>query len=222
MYQGKKLIIFDFDGTLINSVPDLTAATNKMLSKYGLSPLSTEEVTPFIGNGARALVQRALAYRLTEKEFAQELLDEALTVYSSAYENAGCNHTYLYSGVLDTLIYLKAKGYKMAICTNKPYKFIEPILEKLSIKNLFVEWIGEDSLEKKKPHPMPLLHLVTKTDSTLSNSIMIGDSRNDILAAQNAKIDSIGVSYGYNYNENIRESKPSEVVDNFSELKTLF
>lgn len=220
-FKDKNLIIFDFDGTLINSIPDLTLAVNKMLKHYQASPLTIEEVTPFIGNGAMPLVKRALAKGLPQKELTENFLEEAFRVYLNAYEEETCRDTFMYSGVFDTLKYLKNKGYKLAICTNKPYGFIEPILDKLEIKDVFDIWVGEDSLPEKKPSALPLQHLVNEMQTTIEKSLMVGDSKNDILAAQNAKMDSIGVSYGYNYNENIADYHPTVVADNFAELQNM-
>ncbi|WP_165366144.1 phosphoglycolate phosphatase [Brumimicrobium glaciale] len=221
-FTNKELIIFDFDGTLINSIPDLTSAINNMLSHYNLSPLTIEQVTPFIGNGAKPLVKRALEAALENQSTVVIDFDEAFEIYLSAYKKITCKDTFLYPGVKETLKYLDKKGYKMAICTNKPFAFIEPILSTLEIKQFFKIWIGEDSLTEKKPNALPLVHLAKELNSTIEKSIMIGDSKNDILAAQNAKMESIGVSYGYNYNENIADYNPTLVVDIFSELKTLF
>jgi len=221
-FKHKELIIFDFDGTLINSIPDLTLATNKMLSIYNLPPLTVKEVTPFIGNGARLLVKRALDYSIKDKEVSEDFLNKALEVYFSAYQQLTCDKTYMYPGVLETLSYLDKEGYQLVICTNKPFAFIEPILDKLSIKHLFKVWIGEDSLSEKKPQAAPLLHLMKEMNSTIEKTIMVGDSKNDILAAQNAAMESIGVTYGYNYNENISDYNPTIAVDSFSDLQELF
>lgn len=221
-FKDKELIIFDFDGTLINSIPDLTFAINKMLSVYGLSPLTVKQVAPFIGNGAKPLVKRALEYSMQNQEVSKELLEEAFEIYFSAYKEVTCDETYMYPGVLETLNYLDNKGYKMVICTNKPFDFIEPILDKLSIKKLFKCWIGEDSLSKKKPNAAPLIHLTNEMNTIVEKCIMIGDSKNDILAAQNSGMESIGVSYGYNYNENIADYNPTVVVDSFADLQELF
>ena len=221
-FKNKELIIFDFDGTLINSIPDLTLAVNKMLSRYQLAPLTVAQVTPFIGNGAKPLVQRALTCAMHGKEVSETVFQEAFAVYVEAYQSVTCQDTYLYDGVLETLIDLNKKGYNMVICTNKPFRFIEPILNKLAIKDLFKGWIGEDSLSQKKPNAAPLLHLVSEMNTTIEKSIMVGDSKNDILAAQNAEMESIGVSYGYNYNENISDYDPTIVVDQFAALQELF
>ncbi|WP_055448755.1 phosphoglycolate phosphatase [Lacinutrix mariniflava] len=221
-FTSKKLIIFDFDGTLINSIPDLTLAVNKMLLHYNASPLTVQEVTPFIGNGAMPLVKRALKKALPKQELTDVFLKEAFTIYFSAYTAVTCDKTFMYPGVLETLTKLDKKGYKMVICTNKPFSFIAPILEKLEIKHFFKSWIGEDSLSTKKPDAAPLLHLAKTQEIAIKNCIMVGDSKNDILAAQNANMESIGVSYGYNYNENIADYNPTVVVDCFSDLEALF
>ncbi len=221
-FKDKALIIFDFDGTLINSIPDLTLAVNKMLFTYDLPQLTVKQVTPFIGNGAKPLVKRALQFSMPDKKHSEAFLKEAFGIYFSAYKKVTCQNTYMYSGVLETLNYLESKDYKMVICTNKPFNFIEPILDKLDIKKFFSYWIGEDSLSEKKPSALPLLHLCKATNITIENSIMVGDSKNDILAAQNSNMESIGVSYGYNYDENISDYNPTHIVDDFAELQDLF
>lgn len=221
-FKDKELIIFDFDGTLINSVPDLTLAINKMLSHYNLLPLTINEVAPFVGNGAKPMVKRALEHAMPNKKVSEELLGKALEIYFLAYREVICDETFMYAGVLETLNYLNKNGYKMAICTNKPFNFIEPILDKLLIKRFFKLWIGEDSLSKKKPDGAPLLHIADRINTTVEKCIMVGDSKNDILAARNSGMESIGVSYGYNYNENIADYNPTKVVDSFADLQELF
>lgn len=225
-FREKELIIFDFDGTLINSVQDLASALNKMLSHFNFSPLTVEQVIPFVGNGAKLLVGRSLEQALQdsaeEKEVSQELLQEASGVFLNAYKDNYCEQTYTYPGVVETLNYLNNKGYKMVIATNKPFQFIEPILEKLAIKHFFKYWIGGDSLEQKKPNAAPLLYLAKEMNTEIDKCIMVGDSKNDILTAQNAGMDSIGLSYGYNYNEHIADYNPTVVVDSFFTLQELF
>lgn len=221
-FKEKELIIFDFDGTLINSIPDIVLAINKMLSHYHLEPLTEEQVTPFVGNGAVILVTRALEHGIQNQKASNELVKEAFEIYFAAYREVTCDKTYTYPGVLETLDYLDKKGYKMVICSNKPYSFMEPILEKLSIKQFFKCWIGEDSLTEKKPNAAPLLHLAHKMNTSIEKCIMVGDSKNDILAAQNAGMENIGLTYGYNYNEHIAEYNPTIVVDHFAELQKLF
>lgn len=219
IFQNKELIIFDFDGTLINSIPDLTFSLNKMLAHYNLPPLTVEETTPFIGNGARVLVQRAINFSTKDIVNSNIDFEEAFKLYYESYLKYSCVKTYTYPGVIDTIKYLQKKGYKLAICTNKPTIFIEPILKKLEIIQYFDHWIGEDSLSEKKPSAKPLIYLAEKEKLHIDKCLMVGDSKNDIYAAHNAKMDSVGVSYGYNYNENIAEYNPTLIIDHFSDLK---
>lgn len=221
-YKAKKLIIFDLDGTLIDSVPDLTLAVNNMLSHYDLGHLTLEQVTPMVGNGVSKLVKRALQEVLQSNNIDEHLLNEAIDIYFEAYADNVCEETYLYPGVKETLGYLTKKDYALAICTNKPTDFIEPILDKLEVKKYFKYWIGESGDLEKKPNAAPLLHIAKKMDKPVVQCIMVGDSKNDILAAQNAGMHSIGVSYGYNYNKHISEFNPTTVVDKFDELKKIF
>tara|TARA_B100000809_G_scaffold264418_1_gene320190 strand:+ start:441 stop:1166 length:726 start_codon:yes stop_codon:yes gene_type:complete len=216
--KDKKVIIFDLDGTLINSIPDLTVAINKTLSHYELLPLTIEQVTPFIGNGAKTLVHRSLEKAAGQK-ISTDFLNEALKFFMTSYQSNVCEETYLYNGVFETLKYLHEKGYKLVICTNKPFPFIEPILDKLEIKPFFKTWIGEASLPEKKPQGTPLLYLADQMNGSTDKCIMVGDSKNDILAAKNAGMESIGLTYGYNYNENIADYNPTIVLDSFSNLQ---
>ena len=220
-FKEKQLIIFDLDGTLVNSIPDLAEATNRMLVQFNLLPLSVEEVTGFIGNGAKVQVKKALEYSMSTRNISGKILKEAFDIYMSSYKKVICDKTYLYDGVLETLEYLNNNGYKMVICTNKPFYFIEPILEKLVIKKFFKYWIGGDSLPESKPNPSPLIYLSNKMDVTIDKCIMVGDSKNDILAAQNSEMDCVGLTYGYNYNENIADYNPTIVLDEFNKLQKL-
>lgn len=221
-FNDKELIIFDFDGTLINSIPDLALAVNSTLAHFQLPTIDIELVASFVGNGAKTLVERSLAQSTQNEKQVAELFEQAFEYYLSAYEQVSCKETYAYPGVLETLEYLHNKGYKMVICTNKPYRFVEAILDGLYIKQYFQCWIGEDSIPEKKPNATPLLYLCKEMNTAVEKAIMVGDSKNDILAAQNARMDSIGLSYGYNYNEHIADYKPTIVVDNFAELQKLF
>lgn len=222
-FTNKELLLFDFDGTLIDSVPDLAIALNHMLTSLN-RPIFDENIIRFwVGNGAHTLVQRALLGKSEiDEPIDESLFESALDTFLSYYAKNACVETSAYPEVIDTLLTLKEKGYVLAIITNKPYMFIEPILESLGIKNLFSLSLGGDSLEEKKPHPLPLLHACAKLNIKAENAIMIGDSKNDILAAHAANIDSIGVSYGYNYGEAITAYNPKLVVDNFMDLLERF
>ena len=142
-------------------------------------------------------------------------------MFMNSYKANPCEKTVLYRGVKETLQYLKDKGYKMVICTNKPIDFVEPILEKLDIKKYFDQWIGENSLDEKKPSGLPLIHLAKESNIKIDNCLMIGDSKNDILSAFSAEMESVGLSYGYNYGEDITKYNPTIVLNEFSKLKKI-
>ncbi|SFV71828.1 Phosphoglycolate phosphatase [hydrothermal vent metagenome] len=215
----KQLLIFDLDGTLINSALDLGIAINTMLAKLGRDSFEDSTIHHWVGNGAEMLVKRALsASREIDEDLEQELVEEALEIFLDSYENNLANATVAYAGVKSTLQYLKSQAYTLAIVTNKPFRFVQPILESLDLDNIFELVLGGDSLEEKKPHPEPLLYVCDTFDISIEESLMIGDSKNDILSANACEMDSVAVTYGYNYGEDIRNYTPSLVIDNFAEL----
>jgi phosphoglycolate phosphatase len=219
-FFNKKLIIFDFDGTLIDSVGDLAAAINKMLLELKQEPINEETIRQWVGNGAQALVKRALcnSYDFNQSSIDHTLFEEALEHFLLHYKEAIAVKTCCYKGVKETLTALQQRGYILAIVTNKPYRFIEPILTALQLQEYFSLLVGADSLPYKKPHPEPLRYTAQELKCTIEDSIMIGDSKNDILAAKAANMDSIAVTYGYNYTEDIRDYKPDALIDRFDKL----
>jgi len=217
--NNKKLLIFDLDGTLINSALDLGLAINFMLKTLGRDAFEDETIHHWVGNGAEILVKRALsASREFDKDLNKALVEEALELFLDFYANNLAKATLPYKGVQSTLKDLKSKGYILAIVTNKPFKFVSPILDKLHLDNIFELILGGDSLKQKKPHPAPLLHVCEHFTIAIEESLMIGDSKNDILSANACEMDSVAVTYGYNYGEDIREHTPTLVIDRFSEL----
>jgi len=218
----KKVILFDLDGTLIDSAPDLALAVNHMLKILQREPFHADTIRSWVGNGAQTLVKRGLSgSSVIDDNIDPELFAEALAIFLSFYAQNLCVTTVTYPHVATTLHTLKSKGYRLALVTNKPYDFIDPLLEGLALSELFELSLGGDSLAKKKPDPLPLLHVCERLGVDVSECIMIGDSKNDILAANAANMQSIGVTYGYNYNEHISHYKPDHVVDDISEIIAL-
>ena len=220
--ENKKHIIFDFDGTLIDSALDLSNAVNYMLKSIGKENFSNDKIHHWIGNGAATLVKRAL---LGDKDISTfkdtELFEKSLTIFLDYYRKNCANETYLYDGVKSSLQNLKNCGYTLSIVTNKPYQFIEPILKKLDIEDLFSFYIGGDSLKLKKPDPYPLIYVCEKLNFSIEQSVMVGDSKNDILAASAANISSIAVNYGYNYGEDIAIYNPDCIIDSFDKIENI-
>ena len=217
--EHKELLIFDLDGTLINSVPDLSLAVNHMLRQLDHNTFSDDTIHGWVGNGALTLVKRALSAQSTVDETLDaSYVEHALDIFLKFYANNLCNATVTYDNVSGTLHTLKEKGYRLAIVTNKPFAFVSPILEGLELNGLFELILGGDSLPQKKPDPTPLLHVCEKLGVSVEKSVMIGDSKNDILAASACAMDSVGVTYGYNYGEDIRVYHPTFVIDDFAAL----
>lgn len=218
--MDKQLLIFDFDGTLIDSVPDLADATNAMLTTLGKETYPIDTIRNWVGNGSRMLVERALVGKIEvlEGELTVEEADHAEQVFFEAYNNISGSKTVAYPDVDSGLKKLKAAGYTLALVTNKPIRFVPKILQSFGWQDLFVEVLGGDSLPVKKPDPAPLLHVCEALDVTPDQAVMIGDSRNDILAGQNASMNTLGLSYGYNYGQDIRDLNPTEAFDDFAAL----
>lgn len=218
-FEHKKVIIFDLDGTLIDSSTDLAHAINYMLKSMGREEFSLDEIHQWVGNGAQTLVKRALsgsveiAEGIDEKEFKA-----SLGIFLNFYESNLTKWTVTFLKVEETLQALKDAGYKLVIVTNKPYKFVEPILNDLNLKGYFEFYLGGDSLPEKKPNPAPLLHVCEQLNVSPKECVMVGDSKNDILAARACEMDSIGVTYGYNYGEHIKKYEPTVYYNHFAEI----
>ena len=218
--MDKQLLIFDFDGTLIDSVPDLADATNAMLTTLGKETYALDAILNWVGNGSRMLVERALVGKIEvlEGELTKEEADHAEQVFFDAYKNISGSKTVAYPDVDSGLKKLQAAGYILALVTNKPILFVPKILQSFGWQDLFSEVLGGDSLPFKKPDPAPLLHVCKMLNVAPKQAVMIGDSKNDILAGQHANMDTLGLSYGYNYGQDIRELNPTEVFDDFAGL----
>ena len=216
----KELLIFDLDGTLIDSVPDLAQATNDMLTTLGKSTYPIETVRNWVGNGSRMLVERALvgSVEVAEGQLSKEEADHAEKVFFDAYAKVSGDNTVAYPNVNEGLKKLKQAGFTLALVTNKPSQFVPKILESFGWSELFTEVLGGDSLPAKKPDPEPLRHVCRTLQIAPEHAVMIGDSKNDIFAGQNANIDTLGLSYGYNYGQDIRELKPTAAFDDFQGL----
>lgn len=218
-FSNKKVILFDLDGTLINSAPDLSLAVNHMLQALNRDTFSDEIIHGWVGNGAQILVQRALSGQsVIDENLDAALSAEALDIFLTFYAENLCISTVAYPHVSVTLKILKGMGYHLAIVTNKPFAFVAPILEALELDSLFELILGGDSLPQKKPDPAPLLHVCDKLSVSVDECVMVGDSKNDILAANACGMQSVGVTYGYNYGENIGVYKPDIIIDDFAEL----
>lgn len=218
-----KLIGFDLDGTLVNSLPDLALSVNSALAELGLPQAEESLVLTWIGNGADILSARALAW--AEDQSGKKLTEEETKQFKRRFgffygENL-CNISRLYPNVKETLEKLKEQGYLLAVVTNKPTKHVQPVLAAFGIDHLFCEMLGGQSLPAIKPHPAPLYYLCGKFGLYPKQILFVGDSKNDILAAHSAGCPVVGLTYGYNYNIPIAEANPDWVFDDFAEILTI-
>jgi len=214
------LVLFDLDGTLVDSVPDLAASLNRTLIASGKSPVAEELARTWVGNGAPKLVKRALSGSMDGEPDENEF-NAAINFFMQDYRDNICVQSVLYPTVMTTLAALENSGHTLGCVTNKASAFTLPLLNQLGIASYFKIVVSGDDLPLKKPDPAPILHAIEKSGCAKSHVIMVGDSINDINAAQNANVISVGVPYGYNHGNPISDAKPDHVIDEMSELLTL-
>jgi phosphoglycolate phosphatase len=197
----------------------LAFSVNQTLVELSLTPFNQDVIRGWVGNGANVLIQRALSGNVNiSKNLDNTLIKQALEIFYQSYQKYSCIETCLYPDVLETLTELKNRDYRLVIITNKPERFISPIINGLALNGLFELIIGGDTLEKRKPDPLPLHYACEQLSVKSNECVMIGDSKNDIMAAKAAKIESIALTYGYNYGEDISKYQSEVVLDNFADL----
>ncbi len=207
----KELLIFDLDGTLIDSKRDLADSVNAMRVYLNEPPLADETVYSYVGNGAPVLVRRALPGR-DEEEVAR-----GLGFFLEYYRDHMLDATTLYPGVREALDQLLAADVKMAVLTNKPVRFSEHLIKGLGLDGHFFRIYGGNSFEEKKPHPKGIELLMQESGMGRDQTIMVGDSAVDILTARNAQVKACGVSWGFQP-ETFAAAPPDFVIDDMSEL----
>ncbi len=205
-----KLIIFDLDGTLVDSLDDLTDATNRMLEQFARPLLTTGEVRKLVGQGARRLVERALPGASAAD------VDSALAIFLAYNESHIADKTRPYPGVRETLDVLRGQGKRLAVVSNKNVALCRRLLAVFGIEDYFAAVVGADSLPFRKPSPEPLLHLVREFGALAGETAMVGDSINDISAGKGAGVVTVGCRYGYG--DAVELAEADYRVDAFAEL----
>lgn len=209
-------LLFDLDGTLINSIADLRIAVNRTLADDGLTAFDDAQIATMVGNGARVLLARA--YAAAGAALADDTaLDQALTRFLAYYDQDPAAHTTVYDGVFESLEVLRQAGYPMAICTNKPHAPTLEIVSSLGLAPFFSVILGAGKIPQLKPDPAPLLAVLSEMAYQPEHAVMIGDSHNDTYAAQAAGIPSICVTFGYRHGP-LEELGADALIDHFSEL----
>jgi len=190
--------LFDLDGTLADTLPDIAASCNHARSRFGLPPLLTPQVRTFVGDGALALLRRALQQALPpDPARADALLADALAGYLAHHEGQCTVHARLYPGVRDLLQRLAAAGHSLGVVTNKPARFAGPILRALGVERLLPVVVGGDTLPQRKPDPAPILHALRQLGGEAGDATMVGDGVQDLRAGKAAGLRTIGCLYGY-------------------------
>jgi phosphoglycolate phosphatase len=206
------LLIFDLDGTLIDSRLDLANAVNAMRRHAGMGPLSNDCVYSYVGNGAPVLVRRALGGEANESD-----LENALAFFMEYYGAHDLEHTTLYPGVRESLDRLRVAGKRMAVLSNKPASMSRHILEGLGAASYFFQIFGGNSFEQRKPHPIGVETLMREAGVDQSRTMLVGDSGVDVATARNAGIACCGVTYGFQP-ESLADPPPDLLVDNMEQF----
>jgi phosphoglycolate phosphatase len=206
------LLIFDLDGTLIDSKLDLAHSVNATRRFLGMEPLEHDTVYSYVGNGAPVLIRRALGPEASEAEVAK-----ALDYFLAYYREHMLDYTTLYPGVKETLDRFLAEDRKMAVLTNKPVRISQAIVDGLGIGPHFFRVYGGNSFEFKKPNPIGVAALLAEAKSTPDRALMVGDSGVDIQTARNGGIPCCGVTYGFQP-ESLEVDRPDFIIDSFDQL----
>lgn len=215
-----ELIMIDVDGTLVDSVPDLAWCVDETMKQVGLPIRGEAAVRNWVGNGVIRLVERGIANDLNEPH-DQSIFEKAMPIFNELYAENTSKRSMLYPGVREGLDYLKNTGIKIGCITNKAEQFTHPLLKDLGLWDDFEIVISGDTLEKKKPDPLPLLHGAKELGADPKNSLMLGDSTSDVKAARAAGFAIICMSYGYNHGVDIHDSNPDLVIDSMQELNKI-
>lgn len=214
-----KAIGFDLDGTLVDSALGLANTVDGMCARLNLPQPGKTLVTTWIGNGVEVLLDRALLWANAPKD--AEYRQQAMAILSECYQDELLIGSPLFPNVKETLAQLHKEGYELVLITNKPSKFVPELMAYLEIDHLFSKMLGANDSVKIKPHPAPIFQILGALGLMQNEFAFVGDSRNDILAAKNAGVCSIALTYGYNYGESIGNESPDYVVDSFAELLPL-
>lgn len=210
------LLIFDLDGTLIDSKLDLAHAVNATLTEMRKGPLPHDVIFSYVGNGAPVLMKRAMGSDATDDE-----VREALEFFLVYYRDHAIDRTVLYPGVRESLESLHRAGMKLAVLTNKPVRISRTILDHLHLSPFLFQIYGGNSFERKKPDPIGIRTLQGEAGTTAGNTWMVGDSYVDIVTARNAGVHCCGVTYGFQP-DSLREFPPDVLVDRMEDFAARF
>lgn len=213
--MSSPIVVFDLDGTLVDTAPDLVASLNHAVTQAGVEPVTYRDLTHLVGHGARAMIERTFALR--NKPLDEEGLAWQMKEFVDFYYGSMPGDSLPYPGMIDALDRLTGAGFKLAVCTNKPEMLANRLLERLGLIGRFAAVSGGDTFEIRKPNADHLLRTIANAGGNAAQSVMIGDSLNDILVARNAEVPSIAVPFGYS-DVPIESLEPTVIIRHFDEL----
>lgn len=219
-----KLVMFDLDGTLIETAPEIADAVNDTLTHLGLPLVTLQQVNDWIGYGTHTLLVSALAdAKQTSKEVihAWDGLSNASTVFNVYYQQRCGTRSHLYPHVSSVLTELKQQGVRLAVVTNKESRFTQTVLQAHALQDTFDIVISGDTLPTKKPNPAGIQHCLDRFGLKAQESIFIGDSSIDAATAKNAGVRVWLLPYGYNMGESVHAANPDQVIPDFLPILSL-
>ena len=215
------LILFDLDGTLVDSVPDLAWCGNEMLRRLDMPVRDIDSARRWVGNGVERFVKRFLTGEM-EAEPDADLYARGLELFERLYADNVSVRSELYPGVIDALRQLAQRDLHLACVTNKPEPFTSDLIAAMGLGAFFELVVAGNTTARKKPDPMPLHYAADHFGLDYADCLMVGDSSNDVAAARAAGFAVVCVPYGYNHGVDIKNSSPDLIVDNLKELADLF
>ena len=216
-----KLILFDLDGTLVDSAPDLAWCGDEMMRQLEMPERGLDAARSWVGNGIERFVKRVLTNEM-DAEPEPGIYSQGLGIFRSLYADNTCTRSFLYPGVLEGLQKLDSADVQLACVTNKAQEFTQKLIDIIGLKPFFELVVSGDTTPRKKPDPMPLHYAADHYDLNYEDCLMVGDSSNDVKAARSAGFNVVCVPYGYNHGEDIRDARPDYIVDSIDELAAVF
>lgn len=209
------IVVFDLDGTLIDTAPDLVASLNHTIAALDLAPVGYDDLTYLVGHGAKTMIERAC--KLGGYDLKDEAFPPLMERFIAFYGDTMPGNSKPYPGLVAALDRLQAAGYGLAVCTNKIEVLAVTLLKKLQLDHYFATIVGGDTFPVRKPDGQHILGTIEQAGGDPSRAVMVGDSINDILAARNAGVPSIAVPFGYS-DVDVASLSPGHVIQHFDEL----
>ena len=209
-----ELVMYDLDGTLVDSVPGLALAVDRALEEMGEQAAGEPLVRTWVGGGQRLLVKQAMEFA----KLSEDQLEQGIALFRKHYRDTANHELALFPGVQTLLEFFKEAGVTQTIVTNKPLEFVPDMLSALGVSDYFADSLGGECLPERKPKPLMLQTMMERFSATSANSLMVGDSSNDLIAAQAAGVPCLAVTYGYHRNVYLSQYEPIWMGDDLSVL----